>query len=1491
MVASLNLAVAAAVPGGAQLQFIGAGFDDEVMDVVFAPGDDSIYIVERPGVVRIIEQDGTILPTPFLDVDSRATSINGLVFHPDYETNGLFYVYTVEDGLPGNTYILEYQVSADPDRADHSSRRVVLTRPRQANNHKGGQMAFDSLGNLVVSFGDGGPPPGDPFENGQNINTIDGSIIKIDPVTGAGAPGNPFIDAPGDDAIWIYGFRHPWKYSIDELTGLMYIGDVGDAAREEIDVVAPDQAGDNFGWDVMEGTRCFEDPEPGEAPCGDPSYVMPDVEYPHSGPDGGCAVIGGYVYRGTQIPSMQGQYFYADYCRGWIKSFEYVNGAVTNQQEWTTVFGAIPDVTSWGQDNAGELYLAVLGTIYKIVPDGPPAEVGTIQGTAWDDVNLDGLQLGEPAVANVVMELWVDSNTDGTPDLQLGSTATDGSGNYQFTDLATTSTYMIKAEPAIGQSLTTRDVGGDDTIDSDFDPVTGFTGPIVLAADEVNDTIDAGLIAAPFGTLGGRTWHDPDGDGIQDPGDAGFPGLWAWLYTDDDLDGTPDTKVEEALVDEFGAYSFALSPALTYYVLFGQQIFIEGELTLVLPNRTTWSPLQAGADPAADSDADPATGFAGPLSVTDGEVNLTIDAGFVPAAVDYADLVTEDGAAAYWRLGEAAGTTADDAVGAVDGTVTGLAGWGAVGLVGDTDTALRFDGTTRVAIPDSTVINIGGPFEQRTIEAWIQPDAVGSRQIVWEEGSTSRGASVYVEGGNVYGGIWNRTNNGDGTTPWASTIFLSGSVVAGLAHHVVLVYDYPNDSVELYINGVSADVATGVGRWFAHGDDVAIGALNGGTRFHTGGQFGGNSRAFSGIIDDVAIYNDALTASQIFSHFSGTLPNDPPVVDAGVDQTIELPADVLLDASVSDDGLPIDPGVLSILWTKESGPGSVVFANENSIDTTASFSSDGTYVLRLTASDGEFAVFDEVTITVDPNPVNMPPAVDAGADFAIELPNDASLDATVTDDGLTTLTTTWSVVAGPGTVNFADVGAVDTTASFSADGVYTLRLTADDTEFVVADDVVVTVDPESPNVAPTVNAGPDDAVELPSAVSLDGTVSDDGKGIPPGTLVTTWSAVDGPGTVMFGDENAVDTTASFSADGVYTLRLTADDGEFAPFDDVVITVAPEPPNAPPSVNAGSDVTIELPDVANLDGTVTDDGRPLPPSLTTAWTLVNGPGTVTFGDENAVDTTASFSTDGAYTLRLTADDGEFAPFDEVIVTVEPPAVSYSELVLAANPVAYWRFEETGGSTAADTVGAGDGSIQGSPSLAEAGLVRGGTAFRFDGTDDWIDVPDINGVNKGGPFQQRTTELWFNADDVASRQVIYEEGSTSRGLSITVDGGNLYAGIWNRSAGGGGSVWPSPVFLSTPIQAGSDYHVAFVFDSLTDSVTLYVNGVVVDTGSNVATWGNHGGDIGIGAFNGGTRFYNAGQTSGNIRAFDGVIDEVALYNAALSGTEIGAHYAAR
>ena len=283
--------------------------------------------------------------------------------------------------------------------------------------------------------------------------------------------------------------------------------------------------------------------------------------------------------------------------------------------------------------------------------------------------------------------------------------------------------------------------------------------------------------------------------------------------------------------------------------------------------------------------------------------------------------------------------------------------------------------------------------------------------------------------------------------------------------------------------------------------------------------------------------------------------NRPPMVDAGGDQSITLPTNsVSLNGTASDDGLP-QGSVLTLLWSVVSSPGPVVFSDPTKAISTATFTTAGEYILKLTASDGQLSASDTLKVTVVPN--NQPPTVDAGPDQTIELPDPAFLRGVITDDGMphgSTVTSTWSVVNGPGPVVFGNPNAAVTTASFTNPGVYTLKLTATDTEFTVSDEMSVTVLLNQP---PTANAGPDQEITLPGVALMNGSATDDG--LPRGSVLETiWSFVSGPGPVVFPDATLLNATAIFSVPGTYVLRLTASDGKLSASDEMTVVVKPKP---------------------------------------------------------------------------------------------------------------------------------------------------------------------------------------------------------------------------------------------------------------------------------------------------------------------------------------------
>jgi RHS repeat-associated protein len=360
-----------------------------------------------------------------------------------------------------------------------------------------------------------------------------------------------------------------------------------------------------------------------------------------------------------------------------------------------------------------------------------------------------------------------------------------------------------------------------------------------------------------------------------------------------------------------------------------------------------------------------------------------------------------------------------------------------------------------------------------------------------------------------------------------------------------------------------------------------------------------------------------------------------------------------LNGAVTDDGLPFG-STTTATWSVVSGPGAVAFADAHAASTSATFAQPGAYVLRLSASDTLLTSSDDVTVNV--TAPNAAPNVSAGADETITLPtNTASLAGAISDDGLPqgrSVSARWRKVGGPGDVTFADASAAQTTATFSAAGNYVLRLTADDSDLSASDEVIITVKAAPVNQPPVVEAGPDQSVSLPDHASLAGQATDDG--LPSGGALTySWSVVSGPGAVTFSNPASLTTAAAFAAEGVYTLRLTASDSQLSSSDTLTVTVHAAGTNNAPVVNAGPDTEVRLPDAATLSGSATDDGLPSGSTLAVAWSVVSGPGTVTFASPTSARTQAAFASSGTYVLRLAASDTALTSSDDLTVTVYDP----------------------------------------------------------------------------------------------------------------------------------------------------------------------------------------------------------------------------------------------
>jgi glucose/arabinose dehydrogenase len=365
-VAACSDGVSPDIPEG-RLELVVEGLDSPVHLTAPAGDDERLFVVEQPGRIVVV-RDGAVLPAPFLDIEPLTSSggergLLGLAFHPEYATNGWFYVNHTD--TDGDTRIVRYTASADPDVADPGTAEPILSVDQPFANHNGGQLAFGPDGMLYIGMGDGGDG-GDPQNHAQRPETLLGSILRID--VDAGSPyavpaDNPFVDDPvAAPETWAYGLRNPWRFSFDRQTGDLYIADVGQRSVEEVSFQpASSGGGENYGWRIMEGTECYQ-PSTG---CDTAGLVQPVHEYGHSD---GCSITGGHVYRGTLGPTLVGRYFFADYCGTWIRSLRMSGGVAVDVLDHSADFGEVAEITSFGEDGIGELYVVShRGRIYRFV--------------------------------------------------------------------------------------------------------------------------------------------------------------------------------------------------------------------------------------------------------------------------------------------------------------------------------------------------------------------------------------------------------------------------------------------------------------------------------------------------------------------------------------------------------------------------------------------------------------------------------------------------------------------------------------------------------------------------------------------------------------------------------------------------------------------------------------------------------------------------------------------------------------------------------------------------------------------------------------------------------------------------------------------------------------------------------------------------------------------------------------------------------------------
>jgi len=362
----LTLAASAANP---LLTFETVATDLDNPVAVTHAGDSRLFITLQPG--RIVIHDGTrVLPTPFLDIQSLVRfggerGLLGLAFHPRYAENGFFFVNYTD--LSGHTVVARYHVSSDPNRADPATRKQILFVQQPFSNHNGGELQFGRDGYLYIGMGDGGSG-GDPGNRAQNLTDLLGKMLRVDVDNGdpyAIPPSNPYVGTTAArPEIWASGLRNPWRFSFDRDNGDLWIADVGQGAWEEVNFQPGTSiGGENYGWRRMEGTHCFNP----STNCNNGTLVVPVIEYDHSA--GACSVTGGYVYRGSQHPRLKGLYLYGDFCSGRIwGATRSQAGEITIHDLSDTAF----NISAFGQDSNGELYVADLGgAVYRITDSRP----------------------------------------------------------------------------------------------------------------------------------------------------------------------------------------------------------------------------------------------------------------------------------------------------------------------------------------------------------------------------------------------------------------------------------------------------------------------------------------------------------------------------------------------------------------------------------------------------------------------------------------------------------------------------------------------------------------------------------------------------------------------------------------------------------------------------------------------------------------------------------------------------------------------------------------------------------------------------------------------------------------------------------------------------------------------------------------------------------------------------------------------------------------
>ncbi|WP_298155087.1 PQQ-dependent sugar dehydrogenase [Flavobacterium sp.] len=429
-------------------QLFATGFNSPV-EIVHA-GDSRLFVVQQTGTIRILNANQTINPSPFLNISSLISTggergLLGLAFHPNYATNGFFYVnYT---NTSGNTVIARYSVSdANANVANQASATILLTIPQPFSNHNGGTLRFGPDGYLYIGMGDGGSG-GDPGNRAQNKNELLGKMLRLDVDGGTpyGIPAtNPYVGIDGADEIWSIGVRNPWKFSFDTTDGNLWIADVGQENVEEINKVAAGDGGYNFGWRCYEGNSAFDT----SGCAAQNTLTFPFAIYSSATGSGNCSVTGGYVYRGTTYPNFVGKYFFTDYCSDKIGM---VDGA------GTVTFSSVQpggSFTTFGVNAANDLFIAssANGVIYKVIdtslsiPDNEKTAFNVYPNPASNVFNIRSAGGAFPVALSVF-------DLSGKQLLQQ-----DISGESEQIDISNlqAGVYLVNTEDHLGIKSTTR---------------------------------------------------------------------------------------------------------------------------------------------------------------------------------------------------------------------------------------------------------------------------------------------------------------------------------------------------------------------------------------------------------------------------------------------------------------------------------------------------------------------------------------------------------------------------------------------------------------------------------------------------------------------------------------------------------------------------------------------------------------------------------------------------------------------------------------------------------------------------------------------------------------------------------------------------------------------------------------------------------------------------------------------------------------------------